>query len=123
MEEGHRQELDGSNQQQRDFQDKEARLTALEQEIKEQKQHIELLLSEKRQLGDELESLVKAKAQIELRIKDHEDNADTTAETKQRNQVELKTIEDEIQLKEQELAQVIPELQQRENEEGLLREE
>ncbi|KAF9992824.1 Structural maintenance of chromosomes protein 3, partial [Modicella reniformis] len=120
---GHKKELDGSNQQQKDFQEKEGRLTALEQEIKEEKQHIELLLAEKRQLDHELESQVKAKAQTELRIRDHEDNAGTTAEIKQRNQEELKAIEDEIQSKELELAQVIPEFQARENEERQLREE
>jgi structural maintenance of chromosome 3 (chondroitin sulfate proteoglycan 6) len=123
MEEGHRQEIDGSNQQQKDFEEKETRLMALEQEINELKQHMELLLAEKRQLGHELESQVKAKAQIELRIKDHEENADSTAETKRKNQEEQKAIENEIQSKELELAQVIPDFQGYENEERQLREE
>ncbi|KAF9356996.1 Structural maintenance of chromosomes protein 3, partial [Mortierella sp. NVP85] len=123
MEEGHRQEIDGSNQQQKDFEEKETRLMALEQEINELKQHMELLLAEKRQLDHELESQVKAKAQIELRIKDHEENADSTAETKRKNQEEQKAIENEIQSKELELAQVIPDFQGYENEERQLREE
>ena len=42
MEEDHRQEVDGSNQQQKDLEDKEARIGRLEAEIAEQKQNIEL---------------------------------------------------------------------------------
>ncbi|KAF9964781.1 Structural maintenance of chromosomes protein 3 [Mortierella alpina] len=122
MEEEHRQELDGSNQQRKDFQDSEARIVALEQEINEQKQHIELLLAEKRQLDHELESQIKVKAQIELRIKDHEDNAEQTSESKRRNQQELQAIEEEIRARELELSQVTPELQQRATEEHRLRE-
>ncbi|CAO3568041.1 unnamed protein product [Mortierella alpina] len=122
MEEEHRQELDGSNQQQKDFQESEARIAALEQEINEQKQHIELLLAEKRQLDHELESQIKVKAQIELRIKDHEDNAEQTIDSKHRNQQELQAIEEEIRAKELELSQVTPDLQQREIEEHELRE-
>ncbi|KAG0292461.1 Structural maintenance of chromosomes protein 3 [Dissophora globulifera] len=123
MEEVHRQDIDGSNQQQRDFQEKEARIAALEREVSEQKQSMELLRAEKRQLDHELESQVKVKAQIELRIKDHEDSSVMTAESKQRNQDELQAIEDEIRAKEQELSQVTPEFQTRESEERQLREE
>ncbi|KAF9954167.1 Structural maintenance of chromosomes protein 3 [Mortierella alpina] len=122
MENEHRQELDGSNQQQKDFQESEARIVALEQEISEQKQHIELLLAEKRQLDHELESQIKVKAQIELRIKDHEDNAEQTTESKRRNQEELQAIEKEIEARELELTQIIPEFKQRETEECELRE-
>ncbi|KAF9182630.1 Structural maintenance of chromosomes protein 3 [Haplosporangium sp. Z 11] len=123
MEENHRQDIDGSNQQQRSFQEKETRINALEQEINEQKQHVELLLAEKRQLDHELESQIKVKAQIELRIKDHEDSAEMTTETRRRTQEEIKTIEAEIQAKELELSQVIPEFQRREAEERQLHEE
>ncbi|KAI7823212.1 chromosome segregation protein sudA [Gamsiella multidivaricata] len=123
MEEGHKQELDGSNQQQKDFQEREAHLAALEQEISKEKQHAELLLAEKRQLDHELEIQAKTKAQTELRIKDHEDNAEMTSESKQRNQEELKAVEDEIQSKESELSQVLPEFQACEAEERQLREE
>ncbi|KAF9290026.1 Structural maintenance of chromosomes protein 3 [Mortierella alpina] len=122
MEEEHRQELDGSNQQQKDFQESEARIVALEQEINEQKQHIELLLAEKRQLDHEFESQIKVKAQIELRIKDHDDNAEQTTESERRNQQELQAIEEEIRARELELSQVAPEFHQRETEEHELRE-
>ncbi|KAF9921918.1 Structural maintenance of chromosomes protein 3 [Linnemannia zychae] len=123
MEEDHRQELDGSKQQQRTLEVKETRIKQLETEIVEQKQHIELLHAEKRQLEHELESQIKVKAQIELRIKDHEDNVEISADTKRRNQEELGNIEREILAKEQELVQVIPEFQHRETEERQLREE
>ncbi|KAI1321428.1 Structural maintenance of chromosomes protein 3 [Mortierella claussenii] len=123
MEEGHRQDLDGSNMQQKDFREKESRMAALEQEIKTQKHHIELLLAEKRQLDHELESQIKVKAQIELRIKDHEDNAEMSSDTKRRNIEELRSIELEIEAKELELTQVMPELQAREAEERQLRDE
>lgn len=122
MEEEHRQQLDGSNQQQKDFQESEARIVALEQEINEQKQFIELLLAEKRQLDHEYESQIKVKAQIELRIKDHEDNAEQTTESERRNQQELQAIEEEIRARELELSQVAPEFHQRETEEHELRE-
>ncbi|KAF9137987.1 Structural maintenance of chromosomes protein 3 [Mortierella sp. GBA39] len=123
MEADHRQELDGSNQQQKDLENKEARISRLEAEIVEQRQNIELLQTEKRQLGHELESAIKVKAQIELRIKDHEENVEMSAETKRRNQEELTVIEREIEAKEQELLQVVPEFQNREAEERQLREE
>ncbi|KAG0047526.1 Structural maintenance of chromosomes protein 3 [Gryganskiella cystojenkinii] len=123
MEDDHRQELDGSNQQQKNFQEQGARLRALESEITEQKQHIELLRAEKRQLDHELESQIKVKAQIELRIKDHEDNAEQTSESQRRNLEDLQTMEFEIIAKETELAEVIPEFQRREAEERQLREE
>ncbi|KAF9428267.1 Structural maintenance of chromosomes protein 3 [Podila epigama] len=111
MEEEHRQSLQGSNQQQKGVLDIEARISALEQEINEQKQKVDVLLSEKRQLGEELESQIKVKAQIELRIKDYEDNADQSAETKRKNFQDLQKTEQEIQAKEQELAAVVPEYQ------------
>ncbi|KAF9297449.1 Structural maintenance of chromosomes protein 3 [Linnemannia elongata] len=123
MEADHRQELDGSNQQQKDLEDKEARISRLEAEIAEQKQNIELLQAEKRQLDHEMESAIKVKAQIELRIKDHEENVDMSSETKRRNQEELIVIQREIEAKEQELLQVVPEYQNREAEERQLREE
>ncbi|KAF9900371.1 Structural maintenance of chromosomes protein 3 [Linnemannia zychae] len=123
MEADHRQELDGSYQQQKDLESKEARINELEAEIIERKQNIELLLVEKRQLDQELDSQIKFKAQIELRIKDHEENADMSVEMKRRNQEELAAIEREIAAKEQELLQVTPEFQNREAEERQLREE
>ncbi|ORZ05306.1 RecF/RecN/SMC [Lobosporangium transversale] len=123
MEESHRQNLDGSNMQRRDFQEKEALIIALEQEIGMQKQHIELLQAEKRQLDYELESQIKAKAQIELEIKDHEDNAEMGTNTRKRNQEELRVVELDIQAKELELSQVTPEFQARMEEERQLREE
>ncbi|KAG0376230.1 Structural maintenance of chromosomes protein 3 [Mortierella sp. AD032] len=123
MEADHRHELDGSNQQQKDLEDKEARISKLEEEIIERKQNIELLQVEKRQLDHELESQIKVKAQIELRIKDHEENVEMSSETKRRSQEELIAIEREIAAKEQELLQVTPEFQNREAQERQLREE
>ncbi|KAF9432395.1 Structural maintenance of chromosomes protein 3 [Entomortierella beljakovae] len=120
MEEGRKQELDGSNLQQKDYQEKEAQLGALENEIVELKQHVDLLYAEKRQLEHELDSQIKIKAQIELRIKDHEDNAEVTAESKRRNKEDMALIENEINVKELELSQVIPEFQAREAEERQL---
>lgn len=99
------------------------RMSVLESEITEQKQHIELLHAEKRQLDHELESQIKVKAQIELRIKDHMDNAEQSSESKRRNVEELRTMEQEIIAKEKELSEVIPEYQLREAEERRLREE
>ncbi|KAF9113570.1 Structural maintenance of chromosomes protein 3 [Mortierella sp. AM989] len=122
MEEGHRQELDGSNLQQKGFQEKQGQLIALELEINELRQYAELLIAEKRQIEHELESQIKAKAQIELRIKDHEDNAEMTTEIKRRSEEELIAIENEIQAKELELSQVTPEFQAREAEERQLSE-
>lgn len=123
MEADHREELDGSNQQQKDLEDKEQSISRLEAEIVEQKQHIELLQAEKRQLDHELESQIKVKAQIELRIKDHEENVEMSSETRRRNQEELTVIERDIAAKEQELLQVTPKFQSREAEERQLREE
>ncbi|KAF9586260.1 Structural maintenance of chromosomes protein 3 [Lunasporangiospora selenospora] len=123
MEEQHRQEVDGSNQQQRNLQDKEARISVVEEEISERKQHMELLLAEKRQLDYELESHIKLKAQLELSIQDHENNMEQTSERKQRQHEERSVIEEEILSKELELSQVIPEFQRREEEEQQLREE
>ncbi|GJJ78150.1 structural maintenance of chromosome 3 (chondroitin sulfate proteoglycan 6) [Entomortierella parvispora] len=123
MEDGHRQDLDGSNQQQKSFREQEMRMSALEAEIMEQRQHIELLHAEKRQLEHELESQIKVKAQIELRIKDHIDNAEQTSESKRRNLEELNAMEQEILAKEKELSEVIPEYQRHEAEERQLREQ
>ncbi|KAF9303180.1 Structural maintenance of chromosomes protein 3 [Mortierella antarctica] len=123
MESEHRQDLDGSNQQRRGIQDVEDRLSALQREINEQKQQIDVLLSEKRQLDHELESQIKIKAQIELRIKDHEDNAEQSAESTRRNQEDLKNIEEEIRDKEQDLSKTIPEFQRLEGMERKMREE
>jgi len=98
-------------------------MSTLESEITEQEQHIELLHAEKRQLDHELESQIKVKAQIELRIKDHMDNAEQTSESKRRNLEELSAMEHEILAKEKELSEVIPEHQRREAEERQLREQ
>jgi structural maintenance of chromosome 3 (chondroitin sulfate proteoglycan 6) len=123
MEEDHRLELDGSNLQQKSFQEQEMRMSVLEAEIIEQKQHVELLRAEKRQLEHELESQIKVKAQIELRIKDHEDNAEQSSESKRRNLEELRAMELEILAKEKELAEVIPAFQRQEAEERQIREQ
>ncbi|KAG0033841.1 Structural maintenance of chromosomes protein 3 [Podila clonocystis] len=123
MESEHRQDLDGSNEQQRGIQDVENRLSALEREINEQKQQIDVLLSEKRQLDHELESQIKIKAQIELRIKDHEDNAEQSAESTRKNHEDLKSIEEEIRDKEQDLSKIVPEFQRLEGMERKMREE
>ncbi|KAG0023242.1 Structural maintenance of chromosomes protein 3 [Podila clonocystis] len=123
MESEHRQDLDGSNEQQRGIQGVESRLSALEREINEQKQQIDVLLSEKRQLDHELESQIKIKAQIELRIKDHEDNAEQSAESTRKNHEDLKSIEEEIRDKEQDLSKIVPEFQRLEGMERKMREE
>ncbi|KAF9381018.1 Structural maintenance of chromosomes protein 3, partial [Podila verticillata] len=123
METEHRQDLDGSNEQQRGVQDVENRLIALEREINEQKQQIDVLLSEKRQLDHELESQIKIRAQIELRIKDHEDNAEQSAESTRKNQEDLESIEEDIRDKEHDLSKVVPEFQRLEGMERKMREE
>ncbi|KAF9329000.1 Structural maintenance of chromosomes protein 3 [Podila minutissima] len=123
MESEHRQDLDGSNQQRRGIQDVEDRLSSLQREINEQKQQINVLLSEKRQLDHEQESQIKIKAQIELRIKDHEDNAEQSAESTRRNEEDLKNIEEEIRDKEQDLSKTVPEFQRLEGMERKMREE
>lgn len=123
MESEHRQDLDGSNEQQRGIQNVENRLSALERDINEQKQQIDVLLSEKRQLDHEMESQIKIKAQIELRIKDHEDNAEQSAESTRKNQEDLKNIEEEIRDKEQDLSKIVPEFQRLEGMERKMREE
>ncbi|KAI9234873.1 MAG: hypothetical protein BYD32DRAFT_74798 [Podila humilis] len=123
METEHRQDLDGSNEQQRGVQDVENRLNALEREINEQKQQIDVLLSEKRQLDHELESQIKIRAQIELRIKDHEDNAEQSAESTRKNQEDLESIEEDIRDKEHDLSKVVPEFQRLEGMERKMREE
>lgn len=125
MEDGHRQELDGSNKQQKDFEEKVALVAALEQEIIGQNQHIELLLAEKRQLDHELDSQALAKAQIELTIEEHKYNntAEDMETFRKKAQERLDAIRTEIQSKEQELAQVTPEFHALENEERVLREE
>ncbi|KAG0331227.1 Structural maintenance of chromosomes protein 3 [Podila horticola] len=105
MESEHRQDLDGSNEQQRGI------------------QNIDVLLSEKRQLDHEMESQIKIKAQIELRIKDHEDNAEQSAESTRKNQEDLKNIEEEIRDKEQDLSKIVPEFQRLEGMERKMREE
>ncbi|KAG0348496.1 Structural maintenance of chromosomes protein 3 [Podila humilis] len=123
MEAEHRNDLDGSNEQQRSFQDAENRISDLEREISEQKQQVDVLLSEKLQLDQEMESQIKIKAQIELRIKDYEDNADQTVETERKVREELKSVEEQIIAKEADLSNIIPEFQRLQGLEQSLHEE
>ncbi|KAF9932721.1 Structural maintenance of chromosomes protein 3 [Mortierella alpina] len=117
------EELNEEKEELKLYQEHDRRRRCLEYTIysREQKEVSEAL--EERQLDHELESQIKVKALIELRIKDHKDNAEQTTESKRRNQQELQAIEEEIRTRELELSQVTPEFHQRQTEEHQLREE
>ncbi|KAF9973960.1 Structural maintenance of chromosomes protein 3 [Actinomortierella ambigua] len=117
MEEEHLKDLDGSSRQQQDANERETRLAAIERELLDMQQQKEILEAEKLQLEHELQTNVKDKALLELAIRDHEENDVHSLEGKRRNQEEMARLEEEIQAKEAELAQLLPEYQRQEQEE------
>ncbi|KAG0254731.1 Structural maintenance of chromosomes protein 3, partial [Actinomortierella ambigua] len=121
MEEEHVRELDGSSRQQQDANERETRIAAMERELMEIQQQKEILEAEKLQLEHELQTNVKDKALLELAIRDHEENDVHSLEGKRRNQEELTRLEQEIEVKEAELAQLVPEYQRQEQEESTQR--
>ncbi|RUS33289.1 hypothetical protein BC938DRAFT_472207 [Jimgerdemannia flammicorona] len=137
LEESRRREVDGSNQRRQEFINRERVINEMEDQMRDLEQRMGLLAMEKEQLLEDREEQVKARAQIELIIKDLEESQAQSGmgrvsgrdrdecEERGRKRVigglgrwlhedfkrylaELETIEADIAAKEKELEQVVP---------------
>ncbi|KAI9024903.1 chromosome segregation protein sudA [Phycomyces nitens] len=91
-----------------EYVDNENTLNELETNRRNTKQTIRLLEAEKKDMQDEREGLMKARAQLELLLKDLEDGQLSEAELKEKTDSQLKSLEAEILEKTQGVTELTP---------------
>ncbi|KAI9005213.1 putative chromosome segregation protein SudA [Gaertneriomyces semiglobifer] len=111
LEEARRNEVDESNQKQNVFNDRQRILADLEKQIRDLKQQQGQLAAERVQLDDERQEQIKAKAHLELVVRDMEERATTSVDEKSQVQSELEMLKQKIAEKESELDTIRPEFE------------
>ena len=86
----------------------EKELTDIEAEINELKQQVEFLKVDKRQLEDERRDNARARAKVELDVKDLSDGQSAAQQAKDRYEQELETVHNSIRQREEELQTINP---------------
>lgn len=86
----------------------EQEMADLDKQISDLKQEIELLKVDKRQLEDERKDAARKKAQIELDVKALTDNQSAAQQARTRHANDLQEVQNRIQQRETELAQIVP---------------
>ncbi|KAL1917349.1 uncharacterized protein VTP21DRAFT_5005 [Calcarisporiella thermophila] len=115
--------LEISNQQQQAYYARDAEINKLEASLSNQKHKLDLLEAEKRELEEEREDYYKAKAQLDLMIKDMEENVRSNEDAKARSIEDLEQLELDIQRREQELESLLPAYEAKVQEEAQLQEQ
>ncbi|KAI8824993.1 putative chromosome segregation protein SudA [Fimicolochytrium jonesii] len=84
LEEAHRNEVDDSNQRQQLLHDRDAKIATIDRQIRDVKGRITLLQTERLQVEEDREEYIKAKAHLELIVKDLEENAVSNATAREK---------------------------------------
>ncbi|TPX67208.1 hypothetical protein SpCBS45565_g03913 [Spizellomyces sp. 'palustris'] len=108
LEEARRNEVDELNQRQSQSNDREGIVTNMERTIRDVKKKVDMLSVEREQVDDDRNEQIKAKAHLELIIKDSEENVSTNLQAKERLTQDLNTLREKIAEKERELDEVSP---------------
>ncbi|CAG8531230.1 2193_t:CDS:10 [Ambispora leptoticha] len=122
MEKERERGVSGTNEENKGFEEEQRAITRIEAEIRQLEQNIQLLTIEKEQLDEDKQEQIKALAQVELIKKDLEDSAKQNRQQRGRRINELRSIERDIERKETELTQVIPQYENEVSRELQLRE-
>ncbi|KAK9456302.1 RecF/RecN/SMC [Dipodascopsis uninucleata] len=90
------------------FAQRDQMVQTLSQEISELKQRLALAAVDRKQLDEELRELIRSQAQLELELKDKRDNEEESHRTSMKRQEDLRSILDQISIKERQLNELIP---------------
>ncbi|KAI5781210.1 RecF/RecN/SMC [Geopyxis carbonaria] len=123
IEEGRQMGLDKSESTRETFGELEEQIRELDKNINARKQRADLLQVEKLQLDDERREHVKQRAQIELDVKALTEDQEQLLEAKDRYEQELEEITDAIAEREAELADLLPEYNEKKEQEQALKAE
>lgn len=105
--------LEGSDDNRERFIEGEKAVQELDSEIKKLTRQVELLKLERRQLEEDRREISKSQAKAELNVKTLNDGLSATEQARTRHQQELKSVKQEIKLKEDELSKLLPEYTKR----------
>lgn len=101
----------------------ETELSEINAQINELKQQVEFLKVDKRQLEDERKEKAKARAKIELEVKNLSDGQSAAQQAQSRYETELDKVQTSIREHEEELAEVTPDYHKKLQQEGTIKAE
>ncbi|CAG8580129.1 3318_t:CDS:10 [Paraglomus brasilianum] len=122
MDEAREKDVRGSDEQNKEYDQQHRSITEIENQIHELQENIEFLKIEKEQLDDDKRDHIKVYAQIELEIKDLEETTSQNHKLKRKREAELRSVEADIQRKESELNEVLPNYERELHQEAQLNE-
>ena len=105
--------VEGTDENRDAFLEGERVISELEGEIKQLNRQMDLLKLERRQLEEDRRETAKARAKVELNVKNLTDGLSATEQARTRHQQELKAVKQEITSKESELAKILPDYTKR----------
>lgn len=105
--------LEGTDEDREAFMEGERAIAEVESEIKQLNREMDLLKLERRQLEEDRRDTSKAQAKIELDVKTLTDGLSATEQARSQHQQELKSVKQEIILKDAELKKILPEYEKR----------
>ena len=123
VEDERRRDIDGANERREAFNDRERTLAALEAELSEAKNRLEVLALEKRQSEEERREALKARTQVECLVRDMEESAEKGKDTTDQLEEQLERVEEEMSAKETELMEAGPAAEDKALEERRIREQ
>lgn len=103
-----KRDVDGSDQKQQEFLDREKRIQDLSTSLREAEEALAALVIEKQQLDDEKDAQIKLRTQLQMQAKDNDDTHSGHAALKARRDAELQEILKTIESKEMELTKLTP---------------
>ncbi|KAK4540112.1 hypothetical protein LTR36_009777 [Oleoguttula mirabilis] len=98
-------------------------LEAIDKEINELQTQIKLLAEERAQLEDERKDTSREKAKIELDVQSMLDNQNAAQQARTQHATDLREVQEQIQQRETELAQLLPEYNAKRKEESTLKQQ
>ena len=109
--------VEGTDENREQFIENEKIMARINAQIAELKQQMDFLKVDKAQQEDERKENSKARAQVELQIKGMTDGQSAAQQSRAQREQELRTVEESIQSREEELAQITPEFDAKKAEE------
>lgn len=113
--------IDETDENSERFIEGEKELSQVDAEINELNQQLEFLKLDKKQMEDERKEAAREGAKLELEVKGLSDRQSAAQQARQRNEGQLEEVQGAIQLREEELVQVIPQYTIIKEQEGALK--
>ena len=115
--------MDNTEDSQERFMQSEKDLAEIDRQISELKQQVEFLKVDKRQLEEERKETAKARAKIELEVKNLRDGESAAQQAKSQYESELNKVQASIREHEGDLAEIMPEYDAKVEQEAAMRSE